>query len=640
MITGPRERLQRLGARLLRSLERHRRRWVVAIAAALVAYPALGSLMLASGLVEWWLRSEELVVVLEGPTYTLLPGRLHVDKLRIWLRTSAELSLEASEVRLDLTLRRLFFRRLHVTRMQGSDVRYRMRLRDDARSARPARVAAFPPLEGLPAGSAASPEPAADAGAGWSVHAEGLDVGVAELWFFEYRYLGGGRLRGGFEVGPGKMRVDRAQQQFAAGELRFGAEQRLLTGLEGSVSVDIAELDPRAHADQSFFRALSGRVEAHAELASLANLSAYFDDLDVTGGQGSLRTTLIIERGAFAAASGLHYRTDAVTVRHGKLTVETDVEATFEGAGAGDQLPTTRLSSRRSHLSFARAQRPFELTSEGQQLEVVLDSLKLTGESRFERAKLRLPSIMTDDLVDLGAVLPEGLPLEMHGGKSTSSVELEVDRELWVRGPAVTKAEGYGLTVAGVSLGGELAASARLELNALLGVYRLKDVALRLSDTRVRTGSARSDGWWLHATTPELELRDGEPARFRTTLSLRSRDLEPVLEALAERDAVSSLIPALVSLPDFRSKLTILTQAPAVDIIMESESEVWDASGRFFFDEERSRFAVVVGGQAVSLGIAGANGAIELMPFAKTGWLNERLARFPKPLVRLPEGKP
>jgi hypothetical protein len=639
MISSPRVRLQQLALRLRRSLGRHRRRWVIALVATLLAYPVLGSLALSSGFLEWLLRSDELTIVLSGPAYTLLPGRVHVGKLRLWSSTSAQLSLEADQVRLDLALHELLARRVHVTRMNASAVRYRMRLRDDSRTGRPARVAAFPPLEGLPPGSPRESS-RADPKKGWTVWGEGLDVGVAELWFFEYRYLGGGRLRGAFEVGPGKMRVDRARQDFVKGELRFGAERRLVGQLEGSVSVDIAELDPTTHADKSFFRALSGRVEARSNLESLANLNAYFDELDVTGGKGSLETTLVIDRGAFGPESRLQYRTDEVTVRYGQLAVRTDVAATFDGAGAEGSLPTSRLASRRSHLSFTRGERAFELTSQGQELNVVLDSLRLTGESRFERAELRLPQIASEDLVDLGAVLPPSWPLEMHGGKAVSSVSLSVDREFSVRGPVQTVFTGYGVTVAGVSVGGELRASATLELHPGAEVYKIKDAKLRLSDTRVRTARERSDGWWLDASTEEVELRRGDPPRLETTLSLRSRDLEPVLEALAAKDAISGLIPALVSLPEFRSKVTLRTRSPALDVVMESESQVWDASGRIFSDAETSRFALVVGGQAVSLGIAGKDGEVEVMPFAKSAWLNERLALFPKPLARFPKGKP
>jgi hypothetical protein len=51
--------------------------------------------------------------------------------------------------------------------------------------------------------------------------------------------------------------------------------------------------------------------------------------------------------------------------------------------------------------------------------------------------------------------------------------------------------------------------------------------------------------------------------------------------------------------------------------------------------------ALVVGGQAVSVGIAKLDdGHLQVRPFAKTDWLNERLAQFPRPTVQMPREKP
>jgi len=48
----------------------------------------------------------------------------------------------------------------------------------------------------------------------------------------------------------------------------------------------------------------------------------------------------------------------------------------------------------------------------------------------------------------------------------------------------------------------------------------------------------------------------------------------------------------------------------------------------------------LVGGQAVSVGIAQMGNGLQIRPFAKTDWLNARLAQFPKPLVQMAPAKP
>jgi len=55
---------------------------------------------------------------------------------------------------------------------------------------------------------------------------------------------------------------------------------------------------------------------------------------------------------------------------------------------------------------------------------------------------------------------------------------------------------------------------------------------------------------------------------------------------------------------------------------------------------DKTQLAVVVGGQGVSLGVASQGDGLELMPFAKTGWLNDHLREFPKPVLVMKPDKP
>jgi hypothetical protein len=63
-------------------------------------------------------------------------------------------------------------------------------------------------------------------------------------------------------------------------------------------------------------------------------------------------------------------------------------------------------------------------------------------------------------------------------------------------------------------------------------------------------------------------------------------------------------------------------------------------SGRVYTNTKQTLMALVIGGQAVSLGVADLGSGLQLRPFAKTDWLNERLAAFPKPLIQMPGKKP
>ena len=76
------------------------------------------------------------------------------------------------------------------------------------------------------------------------------------------------------------------------------------------------------------------------------------------------------------------------------------------------------------------------------------------------------------------------------------------------------------------------------------------------------------------------------------------------------------------------------------DVTLASESQIWDAAGRVYKKGDKTQMAIVVGGQAVSLGVASKGDGLELMPFAKTGWLNDHLREFPKPLLEMKPDKP
>jgi len=103
---------------------------------------------------------------------------------------------------------------------------------------------------------------------------------------------------------------------------------------------------------------------------------------------------------------------------------------------------------------------------------------------------------------------------------------------------------------------------------------------------------------------------------------------------------ISDLIPFLTRLDDFRAKTTFRTQGNVTDVTIESESDVWDVAGRVYSSPKQSLMALVVGGQAVSVGIAELGDGLQVRPFAKTDWLNQRLAQFPKPLVQMAAAKP
>jgi hypothetical protein len=622
---------------------RRKWRWALALILAVLAYPVLGTLALWTGFVEWVLKSEDLRVEIKNPAYTIWPGRVHMKHVRILANGTTQFILDGHDLLLDVRMRDLVSRRVHATELSAHDVTYHMRVQVKDTTGIERRIAAYPPLEGLP-GAKVIREPAAkqteEQDADWTVEVNGLDVGVKDLWFFEYRYLGKGRLRGGFLVGPNVMEVATAVQDLGPGEVRFGRDQVVATGLNGQIQADIPRVNPKEHADASFMELVTARVNLRTQVQSLAHAGAYTDGIEFSGGKGPLVFDLHMDRGTLGGKSQLRYQTDSINLKGAGFGVGTDFLLEFDAAGSKERLPLASVSAKSTYVSLSRKMRSFTLQVHGHKSDAQLDTIRLSRATDLKSAKIHMPDIRSEDLRDLPVLLPEGAPVEVRGGQLRGSLELLMDEKYWARGAFASALNDFDVNAAGVSVNANVGLKTNLALNPKLATYQAENLAFTLRELDMRAGDRSVDDWWMNLSGKQLTFKGGDRSRFDGVLSVRTRDMDPLLKALAEKDVISDLIPFFTSLNDFRASAIIHGSGPITDVSIASESEIWDAAGRVYKNAERTLMAIVFGGQAVSLGIANTGDGLEIMPFAKTTWLNEQLRAFPKPLVLMPGHKP
>jgi hypothetical protein len=197
------------------------------------------------------------------------------------------------------------------------------------------------------------------------------------------------------------------------------------------------------------------------------------------------------------------------------------------------------------------------------------------------------------------------------------------------------------LKLAGVDLGGDGSARADVRVDIKRKTGELRDFNLSLADVSMHVGDEDVDGWWINVSSERMFAAEGPPLRYDTTLQVRAKDAEPILEALAEKDKLNDLIAKFTSLDDLRLTLTARGAGDVNDVVVRSlESDVWDVAGRVYSSPKRTLAALVIGGQAVSVGVATDGKNTEIKPFARTDWLNEKLRSFPKPVEQLPAAKP
>jgi hypothetical protein len=435
------------------------------------------------------------------------------------------------------------------------------------------------------------------------------------------------------------MKVTTAVQDIGPGELRFGEKQPIARNFRGQVTCDIPQINPEEHADASFTELVNARVKLDMDVLSLVNVGAYFDALDVSQGAGTLGLDLYMEKGYLGKRSKLTYSTELVRVKGNGVGVASDWRLEFDASGE-QGLPLGKSRSKLTYVSLAERNRAFTLQIQDHHEDAALDTIRLGAGTDLKRAALRMPKIVSTDLDDLDVLFPDKSAIDVQGGEAHASISLDMDGKYWVRGPISADILRSRLTVAGVELSGNTWLKAEARLNPKLKTSYLENLTLRLRNVGMHAKSDSVDSWWMDLSSKQLAFWNTEPPRAQGSISLQTKNLQPALEALADKNAISDIIPLLTRLDNFRAKTTFRSEGKTTDLTLESESDVWDAAGRVYSSPKQSLLALVVGGQAVSLGVAELGNGLELRPFAKTDWLNSRLAEFPKPLVQMVAAKP
>ena len=384
---------------------------------------------------------------------------------------------------------------------------------------------------------------------------------------------------------------------------------------------------------------VNARVKLDMDVLSLVNVGAYFDAFDVSQGKGPLAIDLFMEKGYLGKRSKLSYSTDQVRLKGDGFGVASDWRLDFNASGE-QGLPLGTSDAKSTYVSLAKQNREFTVQIHGHHEEAALDTIRLGAATDLKRAALRMPKIVSSDLDDLNAVMPAQSPLDVRAGEVRASISLDMDGKYWARGPISAEIIRSQLGVAGVELSGNTWLKAQARINPKLKTNYLEDLTVRMRNVGMHVKGSTVDGWWMDLSSKQLAYWNTEPPRAQGSISIQTKNLQPALEALARKDVISDIIPVLTRLDDFRAKTTFRREGEVTDMTLESESDIWDASGRIYSSPKKSLFALVVGGQAVSLGVADTGDGLQLQPFAKTGWLNSRLAEFPKPLVQMAQAKP
>lgn len=598
----------------------------------MLAYPVLGTVALWSGAVEHLVSGENLTVVLRQPAYTWWPGRLHLARVHVAVDGNTQLVVMADDATVELSLVELFRRHFDVSAFRARNLSYRMRtkVQDSEKTSR--RVAAFPPLDGL---SPVAPKRSHsdNEGPSWSVQIRGIDAQVTDLWFFEYHFVGVGRVRGGFMESDSAMRVDQSSQTFESGELRFGADRVIAKNVKGRVSASIAENDPGKERRSAFLAKIEADVELDARVESLAAFSSYLETMEVEGGAGTFSARLKLSDGAFAAASRLAYSTDDIRLTREGFGLRSDwtFDARAERQPDGKVIGSFSANARSTYVSFAKANgAPFTLQAHEQEHTATSSATALDSSTSLLELRLNFPQLVTTDLDDLDELWNAGESSSISKGTARGSLHLSLDEHKQLRGPFQATFDDLRLDLG--NWGATAAGRTKFQVTAdpLTGRVSLEQLKLDVNPLVFRAGTRAIDHWWMHLSSSRVVSQGWPPREVTATVDLTAKDAAPLLEALAARDELPDLVPRLVSLSDLRAHMKVRKVGGKLDLILNPvNTALLDCRGRIYLKGEKRLLALILGGDAVSLGIFQRDGDTEYEALPTSSWLQRKLALFP-----------
>lgn len=303
--------------------------WQRALRAAIIAAVALELVYVVGANI--MLANDRIPHIVEGATPMV---KLHWDKATTWFPGHASvegfsMQLEdEGEVQIDLhvdsattTMQLLpMFRRtisLDHTRAHGVSFRMVTKMKKEDWEAAPARVAAFPKIDGLsypplkpeqPSGPPPTHEQIDEL---FGIEMTDVLSEIKELWFDEYRYVGDAHVKGGFGMKPLKeLWVGPAWLTLDGGKLTAG-DTTLLPAFTAGVDFEIAKVSLLDEKPSVIAKTLNMAVRSVTAISDVGLIKLYVDDVDVGGG-GLLSVNLRTVEGKVMPGSTLNVVLDSL----------------------------------------------------------------------------------------------------------------------------------------------------------------------------------------------------------------------------------------------------------------------------------------------------------------------------------------
>jgi hypothetical protein len=426
-------------AALRRRLDLHRVALavLVTVASFAVVYLITANVILRTRMLRAFVSEGPGVELDYASAYSVWPGLVHFRGLSLGVQDyERQFSVLADSGVVEVSLHDLLFRRFHAKRVVIDGLSFRFRHKVQPKEAATAQVAAFPSIFGFddpPVYVGEKPAPLSDAEYDlWQIAIDDVRAELRELWFMQYRYLGGGRIaRGGFRLQPARsFAVYPARVELTRGAVSVGddvAVQRLAVELDGHVDyTDVRQVIGAELADK-----ISGKllVDAHGLNFAVLDSPAEARHPPRLEGSGDLTVAATVSAGRLEPESSAELSAPRVALSSsfGRLSgsLSSSLKALLDG-----RIEWTTSSPK---LALSNASRYPGPVIGGPRLAIVLQSEKIGSRPRLSEVRLDVPQLLVPSLGWAKRwVQGTGLPIDV-GGRLEGRAHLA-----WVRsrGPA------------------------------------------------------------------------------------------------------------------------------------------------------------------------------------------------------------
>lgn len=285
-------------------------------------YLLVGNVLIKSALLKRLANSSPSVQLDYASAYTIFPGRVHVEALRLRsedYNVQFEVTVESAMV--DVSLLELASKKFHALRVRAQGVSFRARHKVHAVGLDARRLAAYPPIAGfsdppLYVGKEPAPIPESEYDL-WEIALDDVEGSVKEIWILEHRFLGKARVKGGFGMRPARFfQVLPSRLELESGALSLAGVPSL-RDVKGTLDCDVALTDVQRITGLQVFRTFSANLVLSGARGDLAAANVYTEPrLGVTAA-GSLRAQarVRLRRGVVERGSSIELASEDLVLR-------------------------------------------------------------------------------------------------------------------------------------------------------------------------------------------------------------------------------------------------------------------------------------------------------------------------------------